>query len=104
QRFAGGRVLASQSAEIRRESTDFPVIFPLNRELARPVNLHERFAFCARLMACTTAGRWLSAAQPAASRPVKSVLVTLAPFASRANTTSMFPRLAGILSGVLPFL
>jgi hypothetical protein len=31
---------------------------------------YDFFALCARLIAWTTAGRWLSAAQPAASRPV----------------------------------
>ena len=40
----------------------------------------------ARWSAWTTAGRWLSAAQPSASRPVKSVLRTFAPLASSAWT------------------
>jgi hypothetical protein len=50
------------------------IITPCTRALILPVELdlgvYDFFALCARLIAWTTAGRWLSAAHPAASRPV----------------------------------
>ena len=76
----GGAGIEIRSRQMRQQGADLVELQAAGSVIAQSLSALTT----ARCSSCTTAGRRLSWAQLRASRPVKSVLRTFAPFASSA--------------------